>query len=298
MDMKNKIVLFGYGFLGKCISLEFEKNGFSVAKTKLNEKSDIIQLDITDHKKLLNFISNEKPEIIINCVGRTDIDFLEKNPKHAIEINTIGPEVISKKCQENEVRLIHISTDSVFDGNKGMYSENDTPKPKNLYAKTKLDGEKKVLENCDNSVIIRTNFYGINDSQKYLFNSILEKFHQKQNIVGFNDVYFSPLSVENLSQQILDVTISDYNGIVHLGANKELSKYEFCKIMAEKLEFDENYLKSDTIDNYSFIAKRPKNTSLDNRLSKTIVKHKSISFKDWLESKKDEIMQLYNLKNV
>ena len=296
--MENKIILFGYGFLGKNIYLELEKKGLVVIKTKLEEMKDVIQLDISDHKKISDLIDKEKPDIVINCAGRNDIDFLEKNPEQAIAINSIGPEIIAKKCEEYNSRLVHISTDSIFDGQKGMYDENDVPNPKNIYAKTKLEGEKKVTKECSNSVIVRTNFYGIDNSRKYLFNNMLEKLKQKQDIIGFDDVHFTPLSVENLSQQITDVTFSNYNGIIHLGSDKKISKYEFCKSMAQKLGFGENYVKQGSIDNLSFIAERPKNTSLNNKVSKSIVKHKSIEFEDWLESKKDEIMELHDLKNV
>jgi len=296
--VENKIILFGYGFLGKNIYFELEKKGLVVIKTKLEEMKDVIQLDISDHKKISDLIDKEKPDIVINCAGRNDIDFLEKNPEQAIAINSIGPEIIAKKCEECNSRLVHISTDSIFDGQKGMYDENDVPNPKNIYAKTKLEGEKKVTKECSNSVIVRTNFYGIDNSRKYLFNNMLEKLKQKQDIIGFDDVHFTPLSVENLSQQITDVTFSNYNGIIHLGSDKKISKYEFCKIMAQKLGFGENYVKQGSIDNLSFIAERPKNTSLNNKVSKSIVKHKSIEFEDWLESKKDEIMELHDLKNV
>ena len=296
--MENKIILFGYGFLGKNIYFELEKKGLVVIKTKLEEMKDVIQLDISDHKKISDLIDKEKPDIVINCAGRNDIDFLEKNPEQAIAINSIGPEIIAKKCEECNSRLVHISTDSIFDGQKGMYDENDVPNPKNIYAKTKLEGEKKVTKECSNSVIVRTNFYGIDNSRKYLFNNMLEKLKQKQDIIGFDDVHFTPLSVENLSQQITDVTFSNYKGIIHLGSDKKISKYEFCKSMAQKLGFGENYVKQGSIDDFSFIAERPKNTSLNNKVSKSIVKHKSIEFEDWLESKKDEIMELHDLKNV
>ena len=296
MNVKNKIILFGYGFLGKKIYSELEKKDTTIIKTKLNKMENVLQLDISDHKRISNLIDKEKPDIIINCAGRNDIDFLEKNPEKAKLVNAISPEVIAKKCEEYNSRLIHISTDSIFDGEKGMYNENDIPNPKNIYAKTKLQGEKKVLEGCSNSVIVRTNFYGIDNSQKYLFNNMLEKLKQKQDIIGFDDVHFTPLSVENLSQQITDVTFSNYKGIIHLGSDKKISKYEFCKIMAQKLGFGENYVKQGSIDDFSFIAERPKNTSLNNEVSKSIVKHKSIEFEDWLESKKDEIMELHDLK--
>ena len=139
--MKNKIILLGCGFLGTGIHYESQKRELSIISTKLNKKNDVIQLDLTDHKKIEDLIESEKPELIINCAGRTDVDLIEKNPNTAIQINSIAPEIIAKNCKKNGSRLIHISTDSVFDGNKGMYTEEDLPNPRNVYAKTKLDGE-------------------------------------------------------------------------------------------------------------------------------------------------------------
>ncbi len=298
MSMKNKIILFGYGFLGKNIYSGLKENNSTVIKTKLNKIDDVLQLDISDHKRVSDLIDQEKPNIVINCAGRNDIDFLENNPEKARSINSISPEIIAKKCQQNNSRLIHISTDSVFDGKRGMYSENDLPNPKNVYAKTKLEGEKKVMNQCNDSVIIRSNFYGIDNSQRYLFNNMLEKLKRKQEIIGFDDVYFTPLPVENLGEQIIDIVFSDFKGIIHLGSDEKISKYEFCKIMSEKLGFGEEQIKPGSIDDTGFLAKRPKNTSLNNGFSKSIVKHKSIGFADWLEIKKDDITKLYNLKNL
>ncbi len=294
--MKNKIILFGYGFLGQNVYMKLDESDL-IIKTRLNKMNDVLQLDISDHKKISELIDKEKPNIVVNCAGRNDIDYLEKNPAIARSINSISPEIIAKKCNENNSRLIHISTDSVFDGRRGMYDESDLPNPKNVYAKTKFDGEKRVMNQCDNSVIIRTNFYGIDNSQKYLFNNMLEKLKGQKEIIGFEDVYFTPLSVENLAEQIIDVVYSDYKGIIHLGSDEKISKYEFCKIMSQKLGFGEDRVKSDSIDNSTFIAERPKNTSLNNELSKSIVKHKSIRFDDWLELKKDVIIDTHNLKN-
>ena len=127
---------------------------------------------------------------------------------------------------------------------------------------------------------------------------MLEKLKRKQEIIGFDDVYFTPLPVENLGEQIIDIVFSDFKGIIHLGSDEKISKYEFCKIMAEKLGFGEEQIKPGSIDDTGFLAKRPKNTSLNNGFSKSIVKHKSIGFADWLEIKKDEIIKLYNLKNL
>ena len=130
-----------------------------------------------------------------------------------------------------------------------------------------------------------------------ILKSILTKLKNNEKIQGFKDVIFTPLSTKNLSQQIMDVSFSDYRGILNLSANKSISKLEFCNTLAEKLNFKNSDIVEESIDNFDFIAKRPKNTSLDNSLSKSIVKHKSIDFEEWLDFSKTKIIQHFNLEN-
>ena len=295
--LKNKILLLGFGFLGEEVCNEAVKRNCHVEKTRLHQSDGIIQLDINNHTKVKNLIESQKPEIVINCISRNDIDSMEKNPKLATDVNVKGPKIVAEICEKIDSRLIHISTDSVFDGKKGMYSEYDKPNPINIYARSKLDGENEIKNACKNFVIIRTNFFGINKFGNYLFNNILTKLKNNEKIQGFKDVVFTPISTENLAQQIMDVVFSDYRGILNLSANKLISKLEFCNILANKLNFKNFNIIEESIDNFNFIAKRPKNTSLDNSLSKSIVKHKSIDFEEWLDFSKTKIIQHFNLEN-
>ena len=265
--LENKILLLGLGFLGEEICNEALKRNCDVEKTRLHKSDGVIQLDINNHGKVKNLIESQKPEIVINCISRNDIDNLEKNPKLATDVNVTGPKIIAETCEKIGSKLIHISTDSVFDGKNGMYSEDEKPNPINVYSKSKLDGENEIKKMCKNYVIVRTNFFGINKFGKYLLNDILTKLKNNEKIQGFKDVIFTPLSTKNLSQQIMDVSFSDYRGILNLSANKPISKLEFCNILAEKLNFKNFNIIEETTDNFNYIAKRPKNTSLDNSLS-------------------------------
>ena len=295
--LENKILLLGLGFLGEEVCNEALKRNCDVEKTRLHKSDGIIQLDINNHEEVKNLIESQKSEIVINCISRNDIDNMEKNPRLATDVNVTGPKIIAETCEKIGSRLIHISTDSVFDGKNSMYSEDKKANPINIYARSKLDGENEIKKMCKNYVIIRTNFFGINKFGKYLFNNILMKLKNNEKIQGFKDVIFTPLSTKNLSQQIMDVSFSDYCGILNLSANKSISKLEFCNTLAEKLNFKNYNIVEESIDNFNFIAKRPKNTSLDNSLSKSIVKHKSVDFEEWLDFSKMEIIQHFNLEN-
>ena len=186
-------------------------------------------------------------DIIINTAGRTDIDYLEKNPNEAISVNTMGPKNIATITEEMGIKLVHVSTDSIFDGVKGNYNENDKPNPVNIYAKSKLDAELSIKQITKKCVIIRTNFYGMNQNSKHLFNSIFAKLKNGEEFVGFNDIIFSPLEIKNLSQLICDVVDSNYSGILHLASNEKLSKYEFCTEIAKTFGFDKSLIINDSI---------------------------------------------------
>ena len=138
------------------------------------------------------------------------------------------------------------------------------------------------MENCQDHVVIRTNFYGIHQNGRFLFSNILSKLQSGIPIVGFDDVIFTPLEVSNLAELITDIAFSNYNGILNLSSNELITKYEFCFHMANSLGFKSSLVKKGSIDEVEFIAKRPKNTSLINTKSKQFIKHKIISYMDWI----------------
>ena len=168
-----------------------------------------------------------------------------------------------------------------------MYTENDKPNTINVYAKSKLLGEKLIQENSDDFVIIRTNFYGFNPNNSSLFNWVLESLSQTKKIVGYSDIIFNPIEISNLCELIVDIEQSNYNGILHVSSDKPISKYEFIVEIAKNLGYNTNLISCDSIDNYELVAKRPKNTSLDNKKLKQNFHTKIISMKDWLLNQKN-----------
>ena len=286
--MPEQVLVIGAGFLGENIAQKFKDHNITQTNlTKINKNSHI--LDITDEKKVIDCFHDVKPSIVINCAANINIDFLEQNISTAYSINGEGVRNIAIACKRSNVRLIHISTDGIFDGIHGNYTEEDKPNPINIYAKSKVMGEENIIKNCLNHVIVRTNFYGNHPQGKSLFNNIFLKLKNNEQFTGFDDVIFSPLEVSNLSDLISDVTFSNYRGILNLSSNQPISKYQFCCKMADAFGFDSNLIKKGSIEDVGFIAKRPKNTSLDNTKSKQITKSKIMSLDNWLLKIKDDI---------
>ena len=175
--MKNKILIIGSGFLGSQIGSAALREGFDIIETHFSNEP---KLDIRVLDSIEKFVTNTRPDCIINCAALTNIDQIEKNPNEAYDVNAYGAENVAKIANLKKIRLIHLSTDSVFDGIQGLYSENDEPNPLNEYAKSKRLGEKLVESAMENCVIVRTNFYGNHKEGESLFNWILKNLKENR----------------------------------------------------------------------------------------------------------------------
>jgi dTDP-4-dehydrorhamnose reductase len=165
-----------------------------------------INLDITDHRFVKNFIKNNKINTIINCAAYTLVDRAASEPELANEINHLAVSNLAKLAKAYNIKLIHISTDYVFDGNSNVpYKETDETNPQSIYGKTKLDGELAIkIINPPNSIIIRTSWlyskFGNNFVKKI---TSLSKVNNKIDVVS--DQVGSPTSAADLAQVILTI---------------------------------------------------------------------------------------------
>jgi len=272
-----KVLIIGRGFLGDLLFQKFSEKKFLVESTNLHKREDSSVLDITDKSSVDNFFEKSMPDLVINCAVTKNLDFLENQPELAFSINSQGAKNVASSSKKISARLIHISTDSVFNGLKSMYQESSTVNPINVYAKSKTLGENLIKETLSNFVIIRTNFFGINPRGDSLLNWILDSLNNRKKITGFSDVVFNPLEISNLADMILEISFIDYNGILHLASDEPLSKYDFIIKVSKIFGFNEKLIIKDSIDSsYNLIAKRPKNTTLDNIIAKNLLHTKII----------------------
>ena len=287
--MENALVI-GSGFLGGNIVNEFRNNEIQVIGTNYNKNdSNEIHCDITDVDSITSCVKKYSPQVIINCAASVNVDYLENNEKLAFSINARGAENVAKVCKYNGIRLLHISSDAVFDGKQGMYVEEDIMNPINTYAKSKMLGERLISENLENYVIIRTNFYGFHSQNKFLFNWILSKLKNNEKFLGFHDVLFNPLEVTNLSKMIYELSEKNFCGILHLSSDEIFSKFEFATKISEFFGFDSNLIKKASIDELGLNAKRPKNTTLVNNKAKNLLDTKIQKLDSWLRDIQNEI---------
>jgi len=291
-----KALIIGCGFLGSYVIEQYRNRKISSIGTHYNsERVDTVTVDVRNEISIEKCIQKIKPDLLINCVAIGKIDYLESHPDLAYSINSEGAKNIAIISKKYNIRLVHISTDSIFDGKKGMYTEEDLPNPLNVYAKSKVLSEKFVKEKCDNYVIVRTNFYGYNSRGDWFFNWVLTQLKNENNIVGFTDIIFNPLEVSNLSEIILELGESDYQGIINISSNDVINKYQFILETAKVFGYNSDLVKEGSFKNHPTTTTiRPFNTSLDNTKAKSLLNSRIISLRESLEKIKGRLENAIN----
>lgn len=220
--------------------------------------------DLTDSMLLSEWLETIKPDVVIHCAAIVNVDLCEDNANLAKKLHMKTTEVMANYLDSNGGRLIYISTDSVFDGEKqGAYSESDLVSPLNVYAKTKIMGEKSV-QSMNNGLVLRTNIIGWTQESKTSFAEwVLDSLNDNAPLNLFYDVYFSPINVYDLSFIIEKIIEKPILGLYHCGSSDNISKYDFGKKMAKIFQLSDANINRVSIDSIDFKASRPKNMALN-----------------------------------
>lgn len=198
-----------------------------------------VQSNLSSAGSIAHLISTHHPQLVVHCAAMANVDACEKQPDQAMRINAEVPGELAAICCENNIKLVHISTDAVFDGLRGDYSEEDETNPLSVYASSKLAGEQIVMQNYPQALIARVNFYGFSLSgTRSLAEFFLENLGTGQQVNGFVDVMFCPLYVVDLVEILMQMVNKDLSGIYHVVSPESLSKYSFGVSIARKFGLD------------------------------------------------------------
>ena len=256
------------GMLGTALVRRLSKSNkvFATSRSVGVEGKDIEWdcFDLTDVPLLNKWLNKVKPDVVIHCAAIVNVDLCEDNIELATELHVKTTEIIANYLDSNNGRLIYISTDSVFDGEKqSAYSESDPVSPLNVYAETKLMGEKPV-QLMGNGLILRTNIVGWTQGSDTSFAEwILKGLIDKTPLNLFHDVYFSPLHVDDLSSIIGRIIDRPVFGLYHCTSSDSISKYDFGKKMAKIFQLSDLNINRVSVDSMKFKANRPKNMALN-----------------------------------
>ncbi|HDH00202.1 MAG TPA: UDP-4-amino-4,6-dideoxy-N-acetyl-beta-L-altrosamine transaminase [Nitrospirae bacterium] len=216
-------------------------------------------------------ISEFDPSVIIHCASLTNVDTCETDKELADSLNVRATRYLTECAVGRDIKLIYISTDSVYDGTDGNFSEDAPTNPLNYYGLSKLEGEREIKKN-KNSLILRTNIFGWNIQEKNSLGEwILSELQAGREIKCFKDVFFSSIYTLELAR-IIDIAIrKDLTGTYNCGASDSCSKYEFAQKIADRFNLDRTLINPISIDNFKFTANRGKQLSLDvNKLENTL----------------------------
>ncbi len=219
--------------------------------------------DLLYDKDVKTLISEFAPQVIIHCASVANIDECELDQKSASNINVKGTKHVVDAISGKNIKFIYISTDSVYKGEKGEYSEHDKVAPQNYYGLSKYYGELEALRQTG-SLVLRTNLFGWNVQNKYSLGEwILYELKSGKRINGFKDVYFSSIYTMELSR-VLDIAISmDISGVYNCGSSDFCSKFDFCLLLSKYFELDEMLIDAISVNESKFKTKRGKNLTLN-----------------------------------
>lgn len=223
------------------------------------------ELDITNYNVVMSHVSSFKPDVIINCAAYSNVDGCENDKDTAFKVNAIGPRNLAAASEKYGTKLLHVSTDYVFNGEGTVpFKEYDTPHPVSVYGKTKLLGEQYVRENCSRYFIVRTAWLYGEWGRNFVY-TIMKAAKEKGHLDVVNDQRGNPTYAEDLAHHILKIILTDEYGIYHCSGTGECSWYDFASKIIEQSGIDCT-ISPVTSDKINRAAKRPAYSSLDNMM--------------------------------
>lgn len=260
------------------LSKEYDNN--SIYSCYYNSKPHLgiaTRIDLTDSDNIIKTIEKAKPDSIIHLAAMTNVDQCETEKDLALKINAKATETIAKQAAKQGSFFVYVSTDYVFDGERGMKKETDIPNPIDYYGKSKFEGEKKVQDTASIWCIARTSTpFGIHATKKSFPLFVAENLHAKKEISVVTDQYNSPTYVPNLSKMLIEIATRQIVGIIHLAGATRISRYDMADLIASKLGFDKTLLKPVSMKDMKWTAKRPRDSSLDVSKATTVLKEKPL----------------------
>jgi dTDP-4-dehydrorhamnose reductase len=242
--MAKLLITGASGLLGLNLALEAgtRHTVIGVDRRRLvNTPFELVNANLLDPGAIDSVLDAARPDWLIHCAALADLEACEADPGLARRLNATLPGELAAACKQRGVKVVHISTDSVFNGTKdGIYTETDAPNPLGVYSQTKLDGEYAVLEANPNAIIARVNFYGWSLSgQRSLAEFFVNNLNAGKRVNGFNDVRFCPMFVGDLAEVLVKMLAKGLRGLYHVVGAEALTKYDFGVAIAHKFGFDE-----------------------------------------------------------
>jgi dTDP-4-dehydrorhamnose reductase len=265
--MKRILTCGANGLLGQRLSLMLStQTNYEVLNTSIersfvfdNMLFDYNQLDITNRGDVKSLVSSFQPNVILNAAAATNVDWCESNREEAWKANVTAVENLAESARKVGAKLIHVSTDYIFDGKNGPYDEEAQPNPIGYYGKTKLASENAIRTSGISNAILRTNvLYGSGIGIKANFALwVVNNLKSGKQINVVDDQIGNPTFVGDLAMAMIKAFELNREGIFHIGGGEQISRYDFALQAAKVFGFDTTLIKRIKTSDLSQAAPRP-----------------------------------------
>ena len=287
------LVIGGSGLLGSKLTDVFTDAHFTFNKTEIKTKR-AYRLDLTDGSSLRLILGKLRPRTIIVTAAMTNVDGCELNPDIAYAVNSSPFVTITNYLKERRGRLIQISTDYVFSGEKGNYREEDERNPVNVYGRSKMKAEEIIITSgVDYSIIRTSGIFGMGQStgKTNFFRWLYDSLSKGQTISLVSDQFYSPTLNFVLANAIGEVYEREITGVLNFSSRDRINRHDFGILVADIFQKKRELIKTVTMREMKWIAKRPRDSSLDNAKAANLLVNKPIDVEHEVLLAKKEILR-------
>jgi dTDP-4-dehydrorhamnose reductase len=240
--MKTRLLITGAtGHLGSYLIREVAETQLEViawgnSRTATLASTRTVSVDLTDPSRVAAAFRDAQPNVVIHTAANANANKCAKDPAAAVAVNARATETLAGHCNAVGSRLVYVSTDLVFDGNRGHYSEDDPASPTSVYGRTKLDGEPTVLAGPKNAVVRVSWMFGPSlNGDKSFFVEQIEALRGGPKRTLYTDEWRTPLALQTAAQALIGIALSNVSGILHVGGPERMSRWEFGERLAAYL---------------------------------------------------------------
>lgn len=282
--MKKVLITGASGFIGSHLLKNALEDTLILAQSRTRK---ILPLSSNIRHITLDFLQPDwetvktfAPDAIIHCAAMSQPEKCESQPDIVRQVNYTAAAQLADITAQIGAKLIFTSSDVVYDGSRGNYSEEDPPNPLHVYGRSKLEAENYILQHHPNAVVVRCALvYGKSLTGPPTFTeTIVSHLREEKPITLFTDEYRTPILVDKLTAALWELVGNDYNGILHIGGSQKVSRYQMGQIICEALNLPEELLIPRETSEFQFSAPRAKDCSFNISRAKRVLKTELVSF--------------------
>ena len=260
------LVLGASGLLGSKLLNSMENSCGTYYSSFPSAKFNLYYLNALNLNKFSELLKEIRPDVVINCVGFTNVDECERFPEKSWIINCKLPVDIAEICNMKNVKFVQISTDHYLNIENVKLLETDTIGLVNQYSYTKFYAEKMIIKVNQNAIVMRTNFFHFNFKNPRTFlDKLIINSRNKVITQSYGDVWFTPVSTRTLILYLNKLLELNFSGLVNVSSNEVISKYDFHQAVLDCLNINKDSHRPFSVDDIKLRALRPKYMALDNR---------------------------------